>query len=67
MENIKVSYIGNWDCEGYHTTQNIRLSEDLFKRLNKFACIRKKYRKCQQVFNYYAIKFIVSVFGAESH
>ena len=29
MENIKVSYNENWDCEGSHTTQNIRLSENL--------------------------------------
>ena len=36
MKNIKVSYIENWDCEGYHTTQNIRLSENLLKRFNYF-------------------------------
>ena len=29
MEKIIVSYAENWDCEGYHTTQNIRLSENL--------------------------------------
>ena len=42
MGNIKVSYTENWDCEGYHTTQNIRLSKDLFKRLNYFISGRRK-------------------------
>lgn len=36
MENIKVSYTQNWDCEGYHTTPNIRLSTDLFTKFNAF-------------------------------
>ena len=36
MENIKVSYNENWDCEGYHTTQNIKLSRNLFDRFNIF-------------------------------
>lgn len=42
MENIKVSYIENWDCEGYHTTQNIRLSENLLKRFNCFLADCRK-------------------------
>ena len=36
MENIKVSYNKNSDCEGYHTTQNIRLSENLLQKFNIF-------------------------------
>ena len=42
MENIKVSYIENWDCEGYHTTQNIKLSENLLKRFNNFLADCRK-------------------------
>ena len=36
MENIKVSYNENWDCEGYHTTQNIKVSKELFDKFNIF-------------------------------
>ena len=48
MEDIKVSYNKNWDCEGCHTTQNIRLSENLLQRFNIFLAdcrkpIEKKY------------------------
>ena len=42
MENIKVSYNENWDCEGYHTTQNIRLSENLLQRFNIFLADCRK-------------------------
>ena len=48
MENIKVSYNENWDCEGYHTTQNIKLSKNLLDKFNIFLAdcrnpIKKKY------------------------
>lgn len=48
MENIKVSYNENWDCEGYHTTQNIKLSKNLLDSFNIFLAdcrkpIEKKY------------------------
>ena len=48
MENIKVSYNKNWDCEGCHTTQNIRLSENLLQRFNIFLadCRKPIERKC---------------------
>ena len=36
MENIKVNYKENWDCEGYHTTQTITLSKELLKEFNNF-------------------------------
>ena len=42
MENIKVSYNENWDCEGYHTTQNIRLSENMLQRFNIFLADCRK-------------------------
>ena len=48
MENIKVSYNKNLDCEGCHTTQNIRLSENLLQRFNIFLadCRKPIERKC---------------------
>ena len=42
MENIKVSYNENWDCEGYHTTQNIKLSENMLQRFNIFLADCRK-------------------------
>lgn len=39
MENIKVSYNENWDFEGYHTTQNIRMSKDLLKKFNEYITV----------------------------
>ena len=42
MENIKVSYNKNWDCEGRCTTQNIRLSENLLQRFNIFLADCRK-------------------------
>lgn len=42
MENIKINYKQNWDSEGYHTTQNVKLSKDLFNRFNIFL---ENYRK----------------------
>lgn len=34
MEKIIVSYTENWDCEGYHTTQNIKLSKEILRDFN---------------------------------
>ena len=42
MGNIKVSYNENWDCEGYHTTQNIKLSENMLQRFNIFLADCRK-------------------------
>ena len=42
MENIKVSYNKNRDCEGRRTTQNIRLSENLLQRFNIFLADCRK-------------------------
>lgn len=39
MENIKVSYNENWDCEGYHTTQNIKLSKNLLEKFSAFVTV----------------------------
>ena len=36
MENIKVNYRQNWDTQGYHTTQNIKISKNLLSRFNIF-------------------------------
>ena len=48
MEKIIVSYSESWDCEGYHTTQNVKISKSLFDRFNLFLAdcrklIEKKY------------------------
>jgi hypothetical protein len=52
MENIKVSYNKNWDCEGYCTTQNIKLSKDLLNRFNIFlADCRKPIEKKHLITN----------------
>ena len=52
MENIKVSYNENWDCEGYHTTQNIKLSKNLLDRFNIFlADCRKPIEKKHLITN----------------
>ena len=42
MEHIKVSYNEHRDCEGYHTTQNIRLSDNLLQRFNIFLADCRK-------------------------
>ena len=42
MENIKVSYTQNWDCEGYHTTQNIKISKNLLEKFNDFLAACRK-------------------------
>ena len=34
MEKIIVSYTENWDCEGYHTTQNIRIPKEILRDFN---------------------------------
>lgn len=36
MKEIKVAYKENWDCEGYHTTQTIKMSKELLDGFNKF-------------------------------
>lgn len=36
MENIKVNYMQNWDCNGYHTTQNVTVSENILIRFNDY-------------------------------
>lgn len=36
MKNIRVSYNENWDCEGYHTTQTIKIPKELLDGFNKF-------------------------------
>ena len=42
MENIIVSYQKNWDSDGFCTTQNITLSEDLMLQFNQYLTeIRK--------------------------
>lgn len=33
---IKVSYNQNWDCRGYHTTQNIKLPKELLNQFNRY-------------------------------
>ena len=46
MEKIKVNYTQNWDCEGYHTTQNIKISKTLLNKFNIFLNdIRKPIEK----------------------
>jgi hypothetical protein len=42
MENIKVSYNENWDCEGFHTTQNIKMSKGLLEKFNDFLAACRK-------------------------
>lgn len=42
MKNIKVSYNENWDCDWYHTTQNIKISKGLLDKFNLFLA---EYRK----------------------
>ncbi len=42
MENIKVSYHQNWDCEGYHTTQNIKISKGLLEKFSAFVTVCRK-------------------------
>ena len=39
MENIKVTYTQNWDCEGYHTTQNIKISKELLDKFSAFVTV----------------------------
>ena len=41
MAKIIVSYTENWDCEGYHTTQNIKLPKEILRDFNGYlrACI----------------------------
>ena len=39
MENIKVTYTQNWDCEGYHTTQNIKISKELLDKFSAFVSV----------------------------
>ena len=34
MAKIIVSYTENWDCEGYHTTQNIRIPKEVLRGFN---------------------------------
>lgn len=42
MENIKVSYTQNWDCDGHHTTQNIKISKNLLEKFNDFLAACRK-------------------------
>lgn len=42
MKKIKVNYKQNWDYEGYHTTQNIKLSKNLLDRFNIFLADCRK-------------------------
>lgn len=43
MSAIKVSYTENWDCEGYHTTQNIKIPKEVVLQFNDYAmtCVKK--------------------------
>lgn len=42
LNHIIVSYNENWDCGGYHTTQNIKLSKHLLNRFNIFLTDYRK-------------------------
>lgn len=39
MKNIKVTYTQDWDCDGCHTTQNIRISKELLDMFNAFVVV----------------------------
>lgn len=42
MEKITVSYTKNWDCEGYCTTQNITISEEMLNGFNAYLKSRRE-------------------------
>ena len=41
-EKITVSYNSNWDCEGHHTTQNIKLPKKIFNIFNDYLSAYRK-------------------------
>ena len=42
MTKIIVSYTENWDCEGYHTTQNIKLPKEILRDFNGYLRAKRE-------------------------
>ena len=42
MEKIIVSYTKNWDCEGYCTTQNIKLPKEILMDFNGYLRAKRE-------------------------
>lgn len=36
MKKLTINYQQNWDCEGTHTQQNVKLSKEIIKKFNYY-------------------------------
>ena len=52
MEKIIVSYTENWDCEGYHTTQNIKIPKEILRDFNGYLRAKREPVEKQHIFSY---------------
>ena len=51
MERITVSYRRSWDCEGYFTTQSVKISQSLLDKFNLFLAEQRKVLQNKRVWS----------------
>lgn len=59
MEKITVSYTENWDCEGCHTTQNIKLPKEILRDFNGYLKTQREPIEKKHVKSYSEVEILM--------